>query len=79
MPTPQSPKDTAQSTVLDRLVQSVPTQYREEMTRFANRIRDRLPPIMVEHRIDALERHLDVRLDELETKIDQLRELIGNR
>jgi len=44
----------------------------EEVARFANGIRDRLPPIIVEHRIDALQRHLDARLDAIEAKLDQV-------
>ncbi len=72
MPESQGGRGPVPTTVFDRIVGSLPTQYREEMARMANRIRDRLPPIMVEHRIDALERHLDVRLDEIEKKLDQV-------
>jgi hypothetical protein len=57
---------------LDRLVGSVPSQYRQEVTRVANRIRDSLPPVVIEHRLEALERHVDERLAELEGKIDEL-------
>jgi hypothetical protein len=58
--------------LLDRLVGSVPAQYRQEVARVANRIRDRLPPVMVEHRIDALEQHVDERLARLEAKVDEI-------
>jgi len=58
--------------LLDRLVESVPVQYRREVTRVANTIRDKLPPIMVEHRIDAFERHVDERLSQIEAKIDEV-------
>ncbi|HET9597238.1 MAG TPA: hypothetical protein VFP65_16740 [Anaeromyxobacteraceae bacterium] len=58
--------------LLGRLVESVPAQYRQEVTRVASRIRDRLPPIMIEHRIDALERHVDERLTRLESKVDEI-------
>jgi hypothetical protein len=62
----------SRNTLIDRLVGSVPAQYREEVSRVANRIRDRLPPVMVEHRIDALERHVDQRLAEIEAKVDEI-------
>jgi hypothetical protein len=64
--------ESRRNNLLGRLVASVPTHYREEVTRFASRIRDRLPPIMVEHRIDALERHVDERLAHLEAKVDEI-------
>jgi len=67
-----SDNETTQSTVLDRLVGAVPEQYRQEMTRLAQRIRDRLPPVMIEHRIDALERHVDSRLSEIEAKVEEI-------
>jgi hypothetical protein len=57
---------------LGRLIESVPAQYRQEVTRVANRIRDRLPPIRIEHRIDALERHVDERMAQLEAKVDEI-------
>jgi len=67
-----SDNETTQTTVLDRLVGAVPEQYRQEMTRLAQRIRDRLPPVMIEHRIDALERHVDSRLNEIEAKVEEI-------
>ncbi len=75
----QGAKNPVPTTMLDRIVGSLPAQYREEMSRVANRIRDRLPPIMVEHRIDALERHLDERLDQIEKKLDQVLDRLGTR
>ncbi len=57
---------------LDRLVGLVPAQYRQEVTRVASRIRDSLPPVMIEHRLDALERHVDERLAGIEGKIDEI-------
>jgi hypothetical protein len=63
---------TTRTTILDRLVGSVPAPYRQEVTRVANRIRDRLPPIMIEHRIDALERHVDARLNAIEAKVEEI-------
>jgi uncharacterized protein YllA (UPF0747 family) len=67
-----SSNETTRSTVLDRLVGAVPKQYRDEMTRLAHRIRDRLPPVMIEHRLDALERHVDKRLSEIEAKVEEI-------
>jgi hypothetical protein len=68
--------DTTQITVLDRLVGAVPEQYRQEITRLGQRIRDRLPPVMIEHRIDALERHVDKRLSEIEAKVEKILRLL---
>ena len=67
-----SQKESTRNTFLDRLVGSVPAQYRQEVTRVATRIRDSLPPVMIEHRLDALERHVDERLTAIEGKVDEL-------
>ncbi len=69
----------SRNTLIERLVGSVPAQYREDVTRVAHRIRDSLPPIMVEHRIDALERHVDARLAEIEAKVDQILKRMSER
>lgn len=71
--------ETTRNTILDRLVGSVPAQYREEVTRVASRIRDRLPPVMIEHRIDALERHVDERLSAIEGKVETILRLLEKR
>lgn len=71
MSTMQSP------TVLDRLAEVVPRSYRQEVSRMARRLRDRLPPVVIEHRIDALERHLEHRLTEVETKLDAVLRRLG--
>lgn len=68
---------TEQATVVDRLVGVIPRAYRYEVTRFARQLRDRLPPVVLEHRIDALERHVDRRFRELEAKLDQVLERIA--
>ena len=62
-----SPTETS---MMDRLADVVPKPYREEMVRFARRVRDRLPPVMIERRIEALERHIDRRLGQIEAKLD---------
>ncbi len=72
MPDTSSRKEGNRSTFLDRFVGSIPAQYRQEVTRVANRIRDRLPPVMIEHRLDALERHVDERLVAIERKLDEI-------
>ncbi len=72
----KSDNENTQTTVLDRLVGAVPEQYRQEMTRLAHRIRDRLPPFMIEHRIDALESHVDSRLSEIEAKVEKILRLL---
>lgn len=72
MPIPSAQNESGRNKFLERLVGSVPAQYRQEMTRVAARIRERLPPVMIEHRIDALERHVDERLAQIEAKLDEL-------
>ena len=79
MSDPNSRDETTRNTILDRLVGSVPAQYREEMSRVASRIRDRLPPVMIEHRIDALERHVDERLSAIEAKVETILRLLEKR
>ncbi len=64
--------ESSRNGLFDRLVGSVPAQYRQELTRVANRIRDSLPPVMLEHRLDALERHVDERLAAIERKVDEM-------
>ncbi len=65
-------KESSRRTILDRLVESVPVSYREEVTRVASRLRDSFPPVVIEHRLDALERHVEERLGRLEAKLDEL-------
>ncbi len=79
MPAPESGNGSTRTTVLGRLVEAVPEQYRQEMTRLAHRIRDRFPPVMIEHRIDALERHVDSRLSEIEAKVEKMLRLLEKR
>ena len=67
-----SRNETTRNTILDRLVGSVPAQYRQEVTRVANRIRDRMPPVVIEHRIDALEQHVIERLGAIEAKVEEI-------
>lgn len=69
---PDSKSHATEDTILDRLAAAVPERYRKELTLLARRIRDRLPPVMVEHRIDALESHLDRRLGEIEAKVEEV-------
>lgn len=63
---------TEQPGVVDRLVGVIPPSYRREVTRFARQLRDRLPPVVLEHRIEALERHVDRRFLELDRKLDEV-------
>ncbi len=65
--------------VLDRVIASVPQHYRDGVTRFADNVRNHLPPVLLEHRIDALERHLDARLAELEAKVDRILDRLEDR
>ena len=70
---------TPQGTVMDRLAEVVPKAYRQEATRLARRIRDHLPPVAIEHRIDALERHFDRRFKDIEAKLDEVIRRLGGR
>ena len=72
MPDTISPKESSRSAFLDRLFGAIPAQYRQEMTRVANRIHESLPPVVLEHRLDALERHLNERLVAIEKKVDEI-------
>ncbi len=72
MPDTTSRTESGRNSFLDRLVGSVPAHYRQEVARVANRIRDSLPPVVLEHRLDALERHVNERLVAIEGKLDEL-------
>jgi hypothetical protein len=61
-----------QRTLLERVTGIVPESYRDEVVRLARGVRDRLPPFVVQHRIDALERHMDRRFREVDAKLDEL-------
>jgi hypothetical protein len=68
-----------QRTAIDRLTGVIPEVYRQEITRFARTLRDRFPPVVLEHRIDALERHLDRRFKEVDAKVDELMRRVGSK
>lgn len=70
---------TTQASVVDRLVGVIPREYRVGMSRFVRQLRDRLPPVVLEHRIDALERHVDRRIHDLEDKLDRVLERIASK
>jgi hypothetical protein len=63
---------------MERLGGIVPTTYRQEMVRVARRLRDRLPPVVIARRIDALERHIDRRFKEMAAKLDELSRRVGS-
>ncbi|HTP28084.1 MAG TPA: hypothetical protein VMK12_20825 [Anaeromyxobacteraceae bacterium] len=64
---------------LDRLVGAVPGKYREKVAQVAHRLRELLPPVIVQHRIDALEQHLDRRLSAIEAKVEQILQRLEKR
>lgn len=70
---------THEATMGERLIGAVPKAYREELARIVRAVRDRLPPVVIERRIDALERHLDRRFKEVETKLEELGRRVGTR
>jgi hypothetical protein len=75
---------TEHDTALERLAAMVPKPFREgfdrlaragtslQLERFARRVRDQLPPVVIQHRIDALERHVDRRFKEMDAKLEQV-------
>jgi hypothetical protein len=65
---------TEHGTVIGRLVDIVPASYRREVSRAARRLRDRLPPVVIEHRLDAMDR----RLKAIETRLDELLRRLGS-
>jgi len=71
MVTTEGSDENKQSSVLERL-RAAPRQYREGMARFARDFREHLPPVVIEHRIEALEKHFDTRLSEIEAKVDEI-------
>jgi len=68
-----------QRTIMDRLVEVVPKSNREQIVRLVQRLRDRLPPAVLEHRIEALERHVDRRLKDIDAKLDQVLRRLDSR
>ncbi len=46
--------------------------FQDRATRLARQMRDRLPPVVIEHKIDALERHMDRRFKQLEERLDEI-------
>ena len=60
------------TTMTERVIGMLPGSYRKEVTRAVNGIRNRLPPVVLEHRIDALERHVDRRFEGIEAKLDEI-------
>jgi hypothetical protein len=68
-----------QQTAIDRLTSVIPQAYRQGITRLARGLRDRFPPVVIEHRIDTLERHIDRRLKEVEAKLDELMRRVGSK
>lgn len=66
-----------QRTAIDRLTSVIPEAYRQEITHLARGLRDRFPPVILEHRIDARERHIDRRFKEVDAKLDELMGRVG--
>jgi ribose 1,5-bisphosphokinase PhnN len=72
-------KTSENETLMERLTDLIPRSYRQAVSRFAREAADRFPPVVIQHRIEALERHLDRRLRELEGKIDELLRRNGSK
>jgi hypothetical protein len=68
-----------EQTMVDRLVGAIPKTYRQEAMRMVRRVTDRLPPVAIEHRIEALEQHMDRRLKGIDAKLDEVLERLQAR
>ena len=68
-----------QDRAADRFFGLVPKVYRDELARLARGLRDRLPPVVIERRIDALERHIDRRFKEVEAKLEEIARRAGSK
>jgi hypothetical protein len=66
-----------QRTAIERLTDIIPETYRDQIARMARGLRDRFPPIVLQHRIDHLERHIDRRFKEIDAKLDELMRRVG--
>jgi hypothetical protein len=62
----------ATATMVERLTGIVPEAYRHEVVRLGRKVRDSLPPVAIMRRIDAIERHFDRRLTQVEAKLDEV-------
>jgi phage terminase Nu1 subunit (DNA packaging protein) len=60
------------SWLVDSAVAAVPRSVRKEVTRVVTRLRDRLPPVVIERKIDALGEELTERMRRVEDKVDAL-------
>jgi hypothetical protein len=67
------------ATMMERLAGVVPKPYLDDAARLMRRLRDSLPPVVIVHRIDALERHFDRRIAALEAKLDETLRRIGTK
>jgi hypothetical protein len=56
---------------MERLAGIIPEAYRHEAARLARLVRDNFPPVAIMRRIDAVERHFDRRIAQLEAKLDE--------
>jgi hypothetical protein len=72
-------KRNEEATVMRRLggllpqnLQELPRNLQEEAMRLARGAYGQLPPVAIQRRIDALERHVDRRFKDLEAKLDAL-------
>jgi len=56
--------------LLPQNLQELPRSLQEEVTRLARSAYRQFPPVAIQRRIDALERHIDRRFKDLEAKLD---------
>jgi glutathionyl-hydroquinone reductase len=70
---------TATPTFAERLVEMVPKTYRQEITRMVRQVRDRLPPVVIERRLAAIERRMEHGFREIEAKLDAMERKLGQK
>jgi len=70
---------TATPTLADRLVALVPKSYRHGLARTVRQVRDRLPPVVIERRLAAIERRMEHGFAALEARLDAIERKMGQK
>ena len=70
---------TATPSLADRLVELVPQSYRHELSRMVRQVRDRLPPVVIERRLDAIERRMKHGFEAIEAKLDAIERKLAQK
>lgn len=70
---------TATPSLADRLVEMVPKSYRQELSRLVRQVRDRLPPVVIERRLAAIERRMEHGFKDVEAKLEAIERKLGHK